>query len=331
MRNMPRVRTVQWCKALLTIALASCAFGGIVAAHAETKILAGMVAPGPPQWPLYVAEELGFHKSGGVSVEPYTSGATTAQQLAVGAVNIAHSGFPDFVRATYQGAGVKIIISTLSTPPYTVYAKTNIKTIADLKGKKISIGGVKDVTLIYMKGFLASAGLKPADVDFVYGKAAGDRFAALAAGGVDAAILNPPTSFRAEAMGLSAVGEISTYVKDFPFTVWAVNTDWAAKNRAALTVFAKSYQRAVAWLYDPANEDRAISILMKYAKIDQKDAKSSYDYLISRLHAYSADGLITEATFAKMAEGLLEMGDIKEPVPPLATFYDGSYLQPLSK
>lgn len=302
--------------------------GGLpVEARDQTKIVAGMVAHGPAQWPLYVAEDLGFHREGNVVVDTVSSGASTAQQLAVGATNIAHSGFPDFIRATHQGAPVKIIVNTLASPPYTVFGKPQIKTIADLKGKTISIGGVKDVTLIYMKGFLASAGLKPGDVDFVYAKAAGDRFSALAAGGVDAAILNPPTSFRAAALGLYAVGEISTHVKDFPFTVWAVNTDWAAKNKNALDVFGKSYRRSVAWLYDPANEERAIAILRKHAKIDQSDAKASYDYLITQLHAYSPTGELDDQTFAKIKEGLLDLGDIKEPVPPLAHFYDGRYLR----
>jgi NitT/TauT family transport system substrate-binding protein len=307
---------------LIGAAFTLCAATG---ALAQVKIIAGMVAPGPPQWPMYVAEELGFHRDGNIVIDSLSTGASTAQQLAIGSINIAHSGFPDFVRAADQGAAVKIVAITLAEPPYTIYAKPNIKTIADLKGKTISIGGAKDVTLIYMKGFLAAAGLKTSDVDFMYAKAAGDRFAALAAGGVDAAILNPPTSFRAASLGFSAVGEISAHVKDFPFTVWAVNTVWAEKNRTAVSTFVKSYQRSVAWLYDPANEERAILILMKHAKIDRNDAKNSYDYLINKLRAFSPTGEISAQAYDKMKQGLIELGDIKEPAPPLSKFYDGSF------
>ena len=92
---------------------------------------------------------------------------------------------------------MKIIISDFIGSPYAIFAKKTIKQIADLKGKLISIGGINDITLIYIKPFLASAGLKTSDVDFVYAKAAGDRFAALVSGGVDATILNPPTYFKA--------------------------------------------------------------------------------------------------------------------------------------
>src|SRR5436190_21981337 len=111
-------------------------------------------------------------------------GGGTAQQLAAGAIDLSHSGFPEFVRAANQGAHVKIVINDISVPPYTVYAKPTLKKIADLRGKTISIGGIKDVTLIYIKPLLASAGLSASDVDFVYAKASGDRFSALSAGAV---------------------------------------------------------------------------------------------------------------------------------------------------
>src|SRR6202011_5258031 len=105
-------------------------------------------------------------------------------KIAAGPLAIAHSGFPDFARASLQGAPLKIIINDIVASPYAVFAKPGIKSIADLRGKLISIGGVKDVTLIYIKAFLASAALRPGDVDFVYAKAAGDRLSALISGGV---------------------------------------------------------------------------------------------------------------------------------------------------
>jgi len=153
-------------------------------ADAETKIAVGIVSHGTSQWPQYIAEEFGWFKNAGLSLDMVSVGNGTAQQLAAGAIDVAHSGFPEFIRATNQGAHVKIVINDIGVPPYTVYAKPAIKTIAALRGKTISIGGIKDVTLIYMKPLLASAGLTARDVDFVFAKASGDRFSALAGGAV---------------------------------------------------------------------------------------------------------------------------------------------------
>jgi len=150
-------------------------------AQAQTRIVAGMVAHGPPQWPQYIASEFGWLRQDNIELDLIAVGAGGAQQLAGGSLHIAHSGFPDFARASLQGAPVKIFLNDIVASPYAVFAKPGIREVAALRGKLISIGGVKDVTLIYMKAFLASAGLQAGDVDFVYAKAAADRLSVSAA------------------------------------------------------------------------------------------------------------------------------------------------------
>jgi NitT/TauT family transport system substrate-binding protein len=312
--------------ALLAVAAAFVG-AGTTAGIAQTNIVVGIVAHGPPQWPHYVADQMGWIKDYGLTLDMVTVGAGTAQQLAAGSIDVAHSGFPDFVRATNQGAPVKIVINDISVPPYRVYAKPSIKTIADLKGRTISIGGPKDVTLIYVKAMIASVGLSAQDVDFVYAKAAGDRFSALAAGAVDAAILNPPSSFRAADLGFVNLGEIATYTQDFPFTVWAANMNWAAKHNQALLDFTKAYMRGLRWLYDVDNRSQAVDILVKYAKQSRKDSEDSYDYLLTKMHSYSLDGLLSDAAYKQMTGGLVELGDLSAPVPPMSKFFDDAFVK----
>jgi NitT/TauT family transport system substrate-binding protein len=295
--------------------------------HAQTKIIEGFVSHGALQWPEYIASEFGWFKENGVDVDMLVVGGGAAQQLAAGALNLGYSGFPDFVRATNQGASLKIAINGIAVPPYAVYAKPQIKKIADLKGKIISIGGSKDITLIYMEAFIGSAGLKAKDVDFVYAKATQDRLAALISGGVDAAILYPPATFRAGSQGYTNLGDIEPHLKGFPFTVWAVNTDWAQKNRPALLGYVKAYGRAVRWLYDPKNKEQAIDILVKYSRQDRKDTADTYDYFINKLKAFSADGLISDAAYQKMMDGLIGLGDMKAPIPPISKFVDTSFVK----
>ena len=313
--------------AALVVALAVAAVFCGGGARAQTKIVAGMVAHGPPQWPQYIAEEFGWFKQDKIDLDLVTVGGGGTAQVAAGSLNIAHSGYPDFARAALQGAPLRIVISDFTGSPYGVFAKPAIKTIADLKGKLISIGGPNDITLIYIKPFLASAGLKTSDVDFVYAKAAGDRFAALASGAVDAAILNPPTYFKAIEAKLSALGDTKPYAEGVPFTVWGANSAWAAAHRDALVAFARDYKRGVAWLYDPAHRQRAIDILVKHAKQDPKDSAQAYDYLVAKLKLFGTDGDVSDATFAKMADGLAEIGTIKPPYPPKSAIFDGSFVQ----
>src|SRR3546814_9462554 len=51
-------------------------------------------------------------------------------------------------------------------------------------------------------------GLESGSYDYLYAGSTGNRFAALVAGGVDATILLPPLSFRAQAQGFTNLGNI---------------------------------------------------------------------------------------------------------------------------
>ena len=301
------------------------------AAQAQTKITAGLVAHGPPQWPQYIADELGWHKESGIELDYITVGSGGAQQLAGGSLNIAHTGYPDIARAALQGADERIILSDITASPYGIFAKPAIKQIADLKGKIISIGGPNDITLIYIKPFLASAGLKTTDVDFVYAKAAGDRFSALIAGAVDATILNPPTYYKATSAGQTHLGDTATFAPNIPFTVWGANSAWAAAHRDALVAFARDYKRGVAWLYDPAHRQQAIDILVKHAKQDPKDSAEAYDFLVTKLKLFGADGDVPDAAYEKMVEGLADIGIVKKPYPAKSAIFDGSFVQAAAK
>lgn len=321
-------RNLQWRMqgAVVAAGIASLAPVMIETAHAQTKIIEGYVSEGALQWPEYVAKEKGWFSDNKIAVEMLPVGGGAAQQLAAGALNIGYSGFPDFIRATDQGAPVKIIINGVDTPPYEVFAKPAIKRIAELKGKIISVGGSKDVTLIYISAMLASAGLKPNDVDYVYAKATPDRLAALISGGADAAILYPPATFRAAASGYTNLGDIGQFLKDFPFTVWATNTAWAKEHRDALLGYVRAYSRAVTWLYDQRNKDEAVALLVKYAKQDPKDSAATYDYF-TKIRAYSADGLISQSGYKKMTDALVSFGDLHTPIPPPSKFIDDSFVK----
>jgi len=296
-------------------------------AQAQTKIIAGMVAHGPPQWPQYIATELGWFKKDNIEIDFVTAGGSATQQVAGGSLNIAHTGYPDFARAALQGAGVRIVINDVIASPYAVFAKPALKKITDLKGKLVSLGGNNDITFIYIKPFLESAGLKTTDVDYIYAKAAGDRFAALAGGAIDATMLNPPTYFKAISMGFTNLGDMKPYSEGIPFTVWGANTAWAAQHRDTMVAFARNYRRGVQWLYDPKNRQQAIDILVKYAHQNVQDVTDAYDYYVARLKLFGSDGDVDDKAYEKMADGLAAIGVMKKPFPPKSAIFDGSFVQ----
>ena len=128
---------------------------------------------------LFRSEEAGLK----VDIIYVQSSAALVQQLAAGSLDICMStGLVDPIRAIDQGAEISIVRFEAQAPPYALVAKSSIKSLKDLKGKVISLGGPKDITRIYVEKMLAPSGIKPGDFDMVFAGATSARAQALLGG-----------------------------------------------------------------------------------------------------------------------------------------------------
>jgi hypothetical protein len=48
---------------------------------------------------------------------------------------------------------------------------------------------------------------------------------------------------------------------------------------------------------------------------------------VKQLMAFSQNGVIDEATYSKMTEGLINLGDLAAPLPPMSKFIDPSFVK----
>lgn len=310
-------------------ALVALAISFPVAAGAQTKISIGEVGAGAANhWPSYIAIEKGFYKARKLDVE-YVAAASSAgvmQQLAAGSVDMGAGGLVDPIRAIDKGAPITLFRTEASVAPYEVYAKKTVKTWSDLRGKTIMIGGVKDITKIYLERMAGPNGLKPADYDLVFAGATAQRFAALASGSIDATIVNPPYNFKAKGLGLTRLGATPDYVRDFPFTGYAVSIAWAKRHRDELQGFLAAYQQGVDFFYDKANRDEAISIALKYLKVDRSDVEETWDFY-QNLKIFDRVGLVPNSGIENLLKILKEFGDI-EGSTDVARYFDASIVTP---
>src|ERR1700676_179076 len=135
-------------------------------ARAADKIVGGTLGGQAPLWPFYVAARKGFFASEDLDVEINfaQSGPAVAQQLTGGAFDVALSiGNDNAIHAIDKGAPLAIVRIIGNTAPYALIAKPELKTIADLKGKTISVGQSNDITTVYFERMAAANGLKRAD------------------------------------------------------------------------------------------------------------------------------------------------------------------------
>ena len=290
--------------------------GGLGAGRAETVL--PVVTTGRAssnEWPLLIAKHKGFLAANGISIDFVSAPSTSQaiQQVTGGSVNIcASGGLTDPMRAIDKGAPISILWIQAAVPPYTLWAKQSVKSFADLRGARIMVGGAKDITRIYLDRMLQPAGLKPADYDLFYAGTTASRYAALAAGGVDAALLVAPYSFQAGRDGFNLIGRLSDFVHDLPFTGTAVNTAWALQHKDLVLGYLRSFKQGVAWFYDPAHRQEAIDIFISENPTAPADVAATYDYYRD-IHAFATDGLVTAAKLQTLVDALAADHDLTGP------------------
>src|SRR5499426_2004300 len=196
----------------------------------DTVIIGTVGSPSANLWPLFIGIDKGLFTAENVKVDLIyiPASANAIQQLAAGSIDMSFStGLVDPIRAAEQGAALGIARFEIQAPPYALLAKSSIKSLQDLKGKIISVGGPKDITRLYVDRMLAAQGLKTGDYDMTFAGATTARAQALLSGAVDAAILLPPSNFQAVAQGYNEVGLTVDFAPELPFSGTVVNLGWA--------------------------------------------------------------------------------------------------------
>ena len=279
---------------------------------ADTVILGSVGSASTNSWPVYIGINKGFFAAEDLKVDLVfaQSNAAVNQQLAAGSINFAiNTGLVDPIRAIEKGAPAAILRIEIQGPPYILNGRASIKRMSELKGKTVSVGGAKDITRIFVERMLAADGVKPGEFDMVFAGATSARFAALQSGAVDAAILAPPFSFRAEAAGFSNLGQTIDYVKDLPFAGTVVHRTWAGGNRRLVEKMLAVYNRSIAWFYDPANRAEAVKMMIEVSKLQADDVEKSYDFL-TRGKFFEPTGKVSRAKLGALVAALQQLGDI---------------------
>ena len=199
--------------------------------------------------------------------------------------------------------------------------------VAQLKGKLISIGGPSDITRPFMDTIMERNGFKPDDWTYTYAGSSTDRYAALVAGAIDATLIAPPMSFKAIAQGFPVLDEVPKYFPNFPYVTWAVRPAWAKDHTDLLVRFIRSELQAARWLYDPANKQKAIALLMDETNASLDDATKSYVLFVNQEKYFSTTGTFAAESFTRVIATMIKAGMLAPPAPPPTKFYDNSYAQ----
>jgi sulfonate transport system substrate-binding protein len=154
-----------------------------------------------------------------VTWKEFPSGPQLLEGVKAGAVDFAHSGDAPPIFAQAAGAPLLYIGHEPAAPKgeaIIVPKDSQIKTVADLKGKKIALNKGSNVHYLLVRAF-EKAGLKYTDVELVYLPPAGGR-AAFEKGDVDAWVIWEPYRTAAEmSLGARTVADGTDLVSNYEF------------------------------------------------------------------------------------------------------------------
>ena len=294
-------------------ALAAAVTLGAATAQAQTKIVIG-IPTSPPNvvhMPVIVAKDLGLYKKAGLDVETVSLGDGTKVYRALLAGNIDFGLTPGATNliGRSNGATVKALAANLPKFEASMIVRADIKTMADLKGKRIGIqepGGFAD---LLSRSVLRAANIDPKDVNFV--SIASEDVPALVANQVDTAILHVEQEMFAKSKvpdlhPIARMWELQpktlyTYlsatdktIKDKPDVVQAVVTANIEATRIMYTDRAK-----------------IIPILVKQTGYPEDVLAKSFDFLVQQCIWDANSGLSPERTNFT-AQLMTKVGNIKE-------------------
>lgn len=282
-------------------------------------------------WPLYVAEQKKIFEKNGLQVEVIIiRGATNvvravlSETVPIGRIN------PDYViGAIEKGAKVKIIAANMEKIPYDIYARPEIRTGADLKGKTLGVSTLTGGTTLMVHEVLEKAyKLKESDYKLLVVGTSPERYAALKGGSVQASFMGPPFTFRAAKDGFRKLANFHEYLGPILFTTDFAHANYLKSNRGEVVRYLKSMVEATRWLYDPKNREEAISIHMKVLKSSRESAEEDYKYLVQDFQPFPKDGLVSKVSFDKTMELRAKEGIYQgKKIPPPSDYVDNSYIE----
>lgn len=228
-------------------------------------------------WPLWIAQEGGYYEKYGIDAK-IVFGVHPAgiAMLLSGEAQMTNYGLEQIVAAVARDPSLVMMGSSLNKGSFGLIARSEITSVAQLKGKRIGVGRVGDVPYFYTLDLLAKHGITARDVQWISVPADGAaRAQVLLAGQTDAALLTPPAYYRLEAMGLKLLDSVINYDDILISTAYVFKKSWVAANRALPTAIIKAQAEAIKRFYD----DKAFAVAT-YRKNDpqsQEDVERMYD------------------------------------------------------
>jgi NitT/TauT family transport system substrate-binding protein len=269
----------------------------------------------------FVAKEMKYWQEEGLDVELVLMRAATSVTAVVSKnVDFTTLGGGALL-GILRGLPLRLVFATFNRPHYAIYARPEIRSLQDLKGKKVgvsSLGSGPDSLLQELLNKRLSGGVK--DVTILAVGSGGERVMAFKRGFVDAAILTPMDQILVEEAGFR---ELFSFIKeggyvDLPNSLIA-QEEMIKTNPVLVEKVVRGNLKGL--LYFRENRTGTSKILSRVLHINEPDAGRFYDAIRP---SATEDGTASEEEQRGSIAYLLDRAGLKK-MPALDTVYDFSF------
>jgi NitT/TauT family transport system substrate-binding protein len=269
---------------LCLLATSRASFGGQAALE---EVIIGYPSRSLTELPTHLALKKGFFKSEGLDVK-LVQARSNILAAALASSSMAYlTSVTTVLGAIMGGLQAKVIAGVTKNNPDFLMARPEIRSFAELKGKKLAVSGFGGASHQRLLIILTKAGLNPStDVTILSVGDARLRLEQLRAGAIDATVLTAPNNFMAERAGFRSLGSSSELL-----ALPAVGISTLERRLKEKPEEAKGVLRALLKGMRQMKERReeAVATAMEWLNLDRELAERSYDIMLPN---YSLDGRI---------------------------------------
>lgn len=244
---------------------------------AYAALVAGQVA-------VWIAKDGGYLSKHGIDADLIYIPATTATQaLLAGEIQLAQVTGVSTAGAILSGGDVKIIASVQNKLAGSIYARPEIKSAENLKGKRLGISRYGALSDTAAGIFLEHFGLKRGtDVGVIQLGGLPEVITAIEKGAIQAGFANPPQTVRARHLGMKELFDLNSLEIDLQQTCLTVTTRYLREHRPVVKSFVEAYAEGLHRFMTDRNF--SIQVMKKYLRLeDQELLDDAYAFYSERL------------------------------------------------
>ena len=316
--------------------LAFCTVQNAVGAELPTLRYGG--DDGLPHLPLIIAEKEGFFTKEGIRVEIVKLPVGAAGTFEQGYISAIERGGPSdmteenagfFLDAVLHGSDAAAVGVQTANPVYSLIVQPEIKTYADLKGKKVTLTATWDAITLTARALLAKHGIGRNDFTFEAIRNSGPRLECMKQGKCVAIAAVQPTDTQAVNLGLGFHSFGTTYeAGPVTFYMDIVRREWAKTHQDTIVRYLRAEADAIRFINDPKNRGEVAKAIADITHVPPDLVNQLVTaYADPKLRILSPHGEFDMASFNNLLRFAKDSGNYDKPLPPAEKFVDLSYVK----